>query len=50
MVRVIFQENVVSKKNKISSSQQRSLRLQKIVLGIFGILVILSMILSLIAR
>ena len=38
------------KKNKISSTQQRSMRIQQVVLGIFGILVILSMILSLIAK
>lgn len=50
MLTITNQEYIVSKKNKISSSQQRSMRIQQVVLGIFGILVILSMILSLIAK
>jgi len=40
----------MSKKNKMSSSQQRSIRIQQIVLGVFGVLIIISMILSMIAQ
>jgi len=40
----------MAKKSKMSSSQQRSVRTQQIVLGVIGVLVILSMILSLVMR
>jgi hypothetical protein len=40
----------MAKKSKMSSSQQRSVRMQQIVLGVIGVLVILSMILSLVMR
>ena len=40
----------MAKKSKMSSSQQRSIRLQQVILGFIGLLVILSMILSLVAN
>ncbi len=40
----------MAKKKVVSKSQQRSLRTQQIVMGIIGVLVILSMVLALIAR
>jgi len=40
----------MAKKSKMSSSQQRSVRMQQVVLGVIGVLVILSMILSLVMR
>ena len=40
----------MAKKSKMSSSQQRSIRAQQIMLGVIGVLVILSMILSLVMR
>ena len=38
------------KKAKMTRAQQRSLRTQQIILGIIGVIVILSMVISLIAR
>jgi hypothetical protein len=38
------------KKTKMSRQQQRSLRTQQVILGIIGVIVILSMVISLIAR
>lgn len=40
----------MAKKRTISKSQQRSIRTQQIVMGVIGVLVILSMVLALIAR
>ncbi|HEX9090212.1 MAG TPA: hypothetical protein VF831_01925 [Anaerolineales bacterium] len=40
----------MAKKRTISKSQQKSIRTQQIVMGVIGILVILSMVLALIAR
>jgi hypothetical protein len=40
----------MAKKNKLSAHQQRSLRTQQIILGIIGVIVILSMVISLVAR
>ncbi len=38
------------KKKQISRSQRRSMRTQQIVMGIFGVLIILSMVLALVAK
>jgi hypothetical protein len=40
----------MAKKSKMSSSQQRSIRMQQIVFVIIGVMVILSMILGLVAN
>ncbi len=40
----------MSKKTKNSGSTQRALRTQQIVMGIIGLIVILSMLISLISR
>ena len=40
----------MAKKKVISRSQQRSIRTQQIVMGVIGVLVILSMVLALISR
>jgi predicted nucleic acid-binding Zn ribbon protein len=40
----------MAKKKQISKSQQRSMRTQQIVMGIIGVMVILSMVLALLAR
>jgi hypothetical protein len=40
----------MAKKNKLSASQQRSIRMQQIVLGVIGVLIIISMVLSLVAN
>jgi len=40
----------MAKKRTISKSQQKSIRTQQIVMGVIGVLVILSMVLALIAR
>jgi predicted nucleic acid-binding Zn ribbon protein len=40
----------MAKKRELSKGQQRSLRTQRIVMGIIGVMVILAMVLSLIAR
>ncbi len=39
-----------SKKSQMSRSQHRSMRTQQIVMGIFGVLIILSMVLALVAK
>jgi predicted nucleic acid-binding Zn ribbon protein len=39
-----------NKKEKISRSQRRSIRTQQIMMGIIGVIIILSMVISLIAR
>jgi predicted nucleic acid-binding Zn ribbon protein len=39
-----------NKKDKMSRSQRRSIRTQQIIMGIIGVIVILSMVLALIAR
>lgn len=38
----------MAKKNKMSVSQQRNMRIQQVIFGFLGVLVILSMILSLV--
>jgi hypothetical protein len=38
----------MAKKSKLSASQQRSMRIQQIIFVILGVLVILSMVLSLV--
>lgn len=38
------------KKDKMTKYQRRSLRTQQIIMGIIGVLIILSMVISLIAR
>lgn len=38
------------KKKQLSRSEQRSLRAQQIIMGIIGVLIILSMIISLVAN
>ncbi len=40
----------MAKKKPMSRSQQRSIRTQQIIMGVIGVLVILSMVLALIAR
>jgi hypothetical protein len=40
----------MAKKQKLTKSQQRSLRTQQIVMGAIGVIVVLSMIISLIAK
>jgi predicted nucleic acid-binding Zn ribbon protein len=40
----------MAKKKAVSKSQQRSMRTQQIVMGIIGVMVILSMVLALLAR
>jgi len=40
----------MAKKKTLSKSQQKSIRTQQIVMGVIGVLVILSMVLALIAR
>jgi predicted nucleic acid-binding Zn ribbon protein len=40
----------MAKKKVLSRGQQRSLRTQQIVMGVIGIMIILAMVLSLIAR
>ncbi len=37
-------------KKKISSGQQRSMRTQQIIMGVIGVLVVLAMVLSLVAK
>jgi predicted nucleic acid-binding Zn ribbon protein len=38
----------MAKKNKMSASQQRSVRIQQIIFGILGIMIIISMVLSMV--
>lgn len=38
----------MAKKNRMSASQQRNIRIQQIIFGFLGVLVIISMILSLV--
>jgi predicted nucleic acid-binding Zn ribbon protein len=38
------------KKKKISARQRRSIRTQQIIMGIVGVLIILSMVISMIAK
>jgi hypothetical protein len=38
------------KKAKLTRQQQRSMRTQQVILGIIGVIVVLSMVISLIAR
>ena len=40
----------MAKKKQMSSGQQRSMRTQQIIMGIIGIIVILSMVVSLISK
>jgi hypothetical protein len=40
----------MAKKQKMTKSQQRSLRSQQVLMGALGIIVVLSMIISLIAK
>ena len=40
----------MAKKKVVSKSQQRSVRTQQIIMGVIGIMVILSMVLALIVR
>lgn len=40
----------MTKKPKMSSSAQRAMRSQQVVMGIIGLIVVLSMIISLIAK
>lgn len=40
----------MAKKTKMSGSAQRALRWQQIIMGIIGIIVVLSMIISLVAK
>jgi predicted nucleic acid-binding Zn ribbon protein len=40
----------MAKKKVLSRGQQRSLRTQQIVMGVIGVMIILAMVLSLIAR
>lgn len=40
----------MAKKDKMSRAQRRSIRTQQIIMGIVGVIVILSMVISLIAR
>jgi len=40
----------MAKKQKMTKSQQRSLRTQQIVMGAIGVIVVLSMIISLISK
>ncbi|MGE5124444.1 MAG: hypothetical protein ACM3H7_07990 [Acidobacteriaceae bacterium] len=40
----------MAKKKVLSKSQQRTLRTQQIIMGVIGVMVILAMVLSLIAR
>lgn len=40
----------MAKKSKMSDSQKRSIRVQQIIFATMGILIILSMVISLIAR
>jgi len=40
----------MAKKQKMTKSQQRSLRTQQIVMGAIGVIVVLSMIISLVSK
>jgi len=40
----------MAKKKTITKGQQRSMRTQQIVMGVIGVMIILAMVLSLIAR
>jgi hypothetical protein len=40
----------MAKKQKVTKSQQRSMRTQQIVMGAIGLIVVLAMVLSLIAK
>jgi len=40
----------MAKKKVLNKSQQRTLRTQQIIMGVIGVMVILAMVLSLIAR
>jgi len=40
----------MAKKKAMSKGQQRSIRTQQIVMGVIGVMIILAMVLSLIAR
>jgi predicted nucleic acid-binding Zn ribbon protein len=40
----------MAKKRELTKGQQRTLRTQQIIMGVIGVLVILAMVLSLIAR
>jgi predicted nucleic acid-binding Zn ribbon protein len=40
----------MAKKNSLSKGQQKNLRTYQIVMGVIGVLIILSMVLSLVAR
>ena len=37
-------------KKKVSNSQQRALRMQQVIMGVIGVIVILSMVLALMSR
>jgi hypothetical protein len=40
----------MAKKKEISKGQQRSMRTQQIVMGVIGIMIILAMVLSMVAK
>ncbi len=40
----------MAKKKVLNKSQQRSLRTQQIIMGVIGVMIILAMVLSLVAR
>lgn len=40
----------MTKKKNTNTTQQRAVRLQQIIMGIIGVIIILSMVISLIAR
>jgi hypothetical protein len=40
----------MAKKKELSRSQQRNLRTQQVVMGVIGVMIILAMVLSLVAR
>jgi predicted nucleic acid-binding Zn ribbon protein len=40
----------MAKKKAISRGQQRSIRTQQIVMGVIGVMIVLAMVLSLVAR
>ncbi len=43
-------EQGMAKKKVLNKSQQRSLRTQQIIMGVIGVMIILAMVLSLVAR
>jgi predicted nucleic acid-binding Zn ribbon protein len=40
----------MAKKKEVSKTQQRSMRTQQIVMGVIGVMIILAMILSMVAK